>query len=311
MAEPKPPRTLAIVLVIIVLIAGSAGAGVLYYENHKYHTPATLTVQIGDNVTVNYIGLYGSSPQIGRVFDTSLYDVATNNYSWPKAIGFTPRGPLPSNFTPLPVAVGPNVPSAGYTFSNWTFKSVVTGFWKGLIGLPGNQTRYITVPPSLGYGSENASCLVSQPLSYTLPVTEVLSPSAFGSAYPGVSQLAGTEFTNPTYKWTDYIVSVNQSAIVFQNLATLGWTASPQGWPVTVSNLTTTTITITNQLNSNNVGLVGGSVSGSGVCGATTFIVSSVNLLTGTYTENFNGAVVGQTLIFIVVVEQIFPPVGS
>ncbi|HTW76432.1 MAG TPA: hypothetical protein VMG14_01530 [Thermoplasmata archaeon] len=308
MAEPKPPRMLALVLAILVIVAGAVGAGVLYYENHKYQTSAPLTVQIGDNVTVNYIGIFGSSPQVGRVFDTSYYSVATNNLTWPKAIGYTGRGPSPSNYTPLPVAVGPNVPSGGYTFKNWTFGSVVTGFWKGLIGLPGNQTRYITVPPSQGYGLANQSCFVSQPLSYSLPVTAALSVSAFSALFPGVSHLAGTEFTDPTYRWTDYIVSVNATSIVYSNLATLGWSASPQGWPVVVTNLTTTTITLTNQLSATNAGLVGGSISGSGVCGSTSFIVSQVNLATGTYVEDFNEDVVGQTLIFAVVVEQIFPP---
>jgi FKBP-type peptidyl-prolyl cis-trans isomerase 2 len=307
MAEPKPPRTLAIVLVLVVIIAGAAGAGVLYYENHKLGTPHELTVQIGDNVTVNYIGVFGSSAQIGKVFDTSEYAVATNNLSWPKAIGFTPRGPYPSNFTPLPVAVGPNVPSGGYTVGNLTFSGVVTGFWQGLIGLPGNQTRYITVPQNLGYGPQNSSCLVSQPLTYTLPVTVALSTSAFTTQFPSVTPAAGAEFTDPTYQWPVYILSVNSTSVVYENLPTLGWTASPQGWAVKVTNITSTNITLVNQLSAVNAGLVGGT-STTQVCNTGSFIVSAVNAATGTYVENYNEPVTGQTLIFIVSVVDIFPP---
>ncbi len=307
MAEPKPPRTLAIVLALVVIVAGIVGAGVAYYEAHKLGSPSQLTVQIGDNVTVNYIGVFGSSPQIGRVFDTSYYSVAWNNLSWPKAIGFQARGPDPSNFTPLPVAVGPNIPSGGYTVGNLTFSGVVTGFWQGLIGLPGNQTRYVTVPPSLGYGPQNASCLVSQPLTYTLPVTVALSTSAFSAQFPSVTPIAGGEFADPTYHWPVYVLTVNATSVVYENLPTIGWTASPQGWAVTVTNLSATTITLVNQLTPSNAGLVGGT-STSEVCSTSSFIVSQVNPATSTYVENFNEDVTGQTLIFVVSVVDIFPP---
>jgi hypothetical protein len=307
MAEPKPPRTLAIALVLVVIIAGSVGFGVLYYENHKLGTPSQLTVQVGDNVTVNYIGVFGTSAQVGKVFDTSEYSVAMNNLSWPKAIGFTPRGPNPSNFTPLPVSVGPNVPNAGYPVGNLTFHGVVTGFWQGLVGLPGNQTRYISVPENLGYGPQNSSCLVSQPLSYTLPVTVALSTSAFASQFPSVTPVAGTEISDPTYHWPVYILSVNSSSVVYENLPTIGWTASPQGWAVKVTNVSSTTITLVNQLTATNAGLVGGT-SSTQVCGAGSFIVTQVNSATSTYVENYNRDVLGQTLIFIVTVVDIFPP---
>jgi hypothetical protein len=307
MAEPKPPRALAIALVIVVIIAGGVGFGVLYYENTKNHAPSQLTVQIGDNVTVNYIGVFGTSAQVGKVFDTSEYSVAFNNLTWPKAIGFQPRGPNPSNFTPLAVAVGPNTPAAGYTVGNLTFEGVVTGFWQGLVGLPGNQTRYITVPENLGYGPENQSCFVSQSLTFTVPVTVSESPSAFAAQFPSITPTAGAEISDPTYHWPVYILSVNSTAVAYENLPTLGWTSSPQGWGVTVTNINATTITLTNQLSASNAGLVGGT-SASQVCGSGSFIVTQVNPATSTYLENYNKDVLGQTLIFIVSVVDIFPP---
>jgi FKBP-type peptidyl-prolyl cis-trans isomerase 2 len=308
MAEKKPSRVLAIVLVIVVVAAGSAGIGVLYYENTKLHPQPQLTVQQGDNVTVNYIGIFGSSPQAGRVFDTSIYEVALNNLTWPKSLGYHSRGGQPSDYTPLPVHVGL---SGSYSLNNQTFGTVVPGFWQGLLGLPGNQTRVISVSPSLGYGNPNASCLVTQPLSYTVPVTVALPRATFTTTFPSVALLAGSEFTDPTYGWTDLVLSVNASAVVYQNLPTLGFTFTVPGWPVAVTALNSTTITLTNQLTVSNAGLVGGSVTGSGVCGSTSFIVSQVSTSRGFYTENFNSEVVGQTLIFAVTVVDIFPPSSS
>jgi FKBP-type peptidyl-prolyl cis-trans isomerase 2 len=307
MAEPKPSRTVTLVAVLLVVIAGGVGFGLLYYENHKLAASHPLTVQIGDNVTVNYIGVFGSSPQVGRVFDTSYYSVAYDNLSWPKSVEFHPHGPTPANFTPLPVSVGPAVPPAGYTVGNLTFIGVVPGFWQGLLGLAGNQTRYVTVPASLGYGAQNQSCLVSRPLSYTLPATVALTTVEFTSQFPAITPQVGVEFPDPTYGWPDYILSVNSTSVVYENLPTLGAGASVNGLPVAVTNLSSTTITIAYQLTPSNAGLVAGT-STSSVCGATSFIVSQVNAASSTFVANYNSETTGQTLIFIVSVVDIFPP---
>ncbi len=307
MAEPKPSRLRVFLLAVAVVIAGAVGGGVLYYENHKLGTPHELTVQAGGNATVNYIGLFGSGPQIGRVFDTNLWSVYTNNGSWPKALQYSPHGTSPSNYTPIGFFVGSTAPSGGYTIGNLTFETPVTGFWQGLIGMAGNQTRYLTLPPSLAYGSANQSCYVTKPLSYTLPVTVSLTRSAFSSQFPNVTALAGIEYTDPVYKWTDLVLSVNASSVVYQNLPSLGTKTAPEGWPVLVTNVTATTITLTNQLTAANAGLVGGK-SAASVCSTTSFIVSSVNQGASTYVEDYNSEVVGQTLVFIVTTVDIFPP---
>ena len=308
MAEPRPSPLLAIVLVLVVVIAGGVGAGYLYEQDHKAPSAPGLTVRVGDNVTVNYIGLFAKGPQAGRVFDTSEYSIALNNVSWPKSLLYSSRGGEASDYTPLPVYVGPNAPSAGYTVGNLTFGSVVTGFWQGLVGLPGNLTHYITVPPSLGYSYVNASCFVTAPLTTALAVVATVTPSSFASLFPGVSAATGTVYTDPLFGWPDIVLSVNASAVTYENLPTLGMTTNPSGWPVVVTNISATTITLQSQLNPSDAGLVLGHASGSGVCGSTKFIVSQVNPGAGTYVQDYNTEVAGQTLIFIVNVVDIFPP---
>jgi hypothetical protein len=307
MAEPRPPRALAAILVVLVVVAGGGGFAFLYYENHKSPSPGGTRVALGDNVTVAYIGLFGSGPQIGRVFDTSLYSVATNNLSWQKSLEYTWRGPNPANYTPLPVYVGPYAPSGGYTIGNLTFSTVVTGFWQGLVGLPPNQTRYVTVPASLGYDIVNQSCFVTRPLVTTVPLVAALSFPAFESEFPGINTSAGYEFTDPTYGWPDLILVSNTSSVVYENLPTLGSGTSPGGLPATVSAINSTTITVAYQLSPAQAGLVKGT-STSSVCSSSTFIVSQVDQKAGTYVADYNPEVYGQTLIFQVVVIDIFPP---
>jgi FKBP-type peptidyl-prolyl cis-trans isomerase 2 len=305
MFERSPSLLLITILIVAVVVAAGVGGGVLYERTHPAPPAGPPTVAVGDNVTVNYIGIFGSGPEEGLVFDTSIQSVANNNATYPKSVQFSPR--LPSQYTPLPVHVGPGTPEAGYTVGNYTFEGVVTGFWEGLIGLAVNQTRYATVPPALGYGSLDQSCLQTVPLSFTVPVIEVYSPSQFNQTYPGVEAQSGVGFTDPVYGWPDLVYSANASAVVVENTPNLGWSTSPNGWAITVTNLSSTTITLTNELTPANAGLVGGTATGPEVCGTSQYIVWSVNLGNSTYVRNFNREVVGETLIFVVTIVAINP----
>ncbi|MGA8303896.1 MAG: hypothetical protein WA547_05785 [Thermoplasmata archaeon] len=307
MAEPRPSPVVPIVLAIIVLAAGIGGIGFLYYEQHHEGSASSgLVVQVGDNVTVNYIGLFANGPQQGRVFDTSEYSIALNNVSWPKSLQYTSRGGQPSDYSPLPVYVGSSAPSGGYSFGGQTFSTVVPGFWQGLVGLPGNRTHYITVPPSLGYSFVNASCLITGQLVTTTPVLVTVPPGLFAALFPNVTMIPGVFYTDPVYGWNDTVLSANASAVTYENLPTLGMTTYPNGWPVVVTNITTSTITLQSQLTPAQAGSVAGHGSAD-VCGTSTYIVTQVNLGAGTYVADYNQEVAGQTLIFIVSVVDIFP----
>ncbi len=305
MAPPRPSRLVPI-LFVVLLIAGAGIATALLYEfNHPSPGAAVRTVAVGDNVTVNYIGSFGSTPQLGRVFDTSLYAVATNNVSYPKSLEFSYRGSA-SQYTPLGVHVGGSAPSGGYSINGVTFGSVVPGFWQGLLGLPVNHTAWVTFPASLGYGPVNPTCLATQPLSFTVPAVVSVAADAFATLYPGINATAGTEFTDPAYGWTDLVFSTNATAVVVEHLPPLGWTVPRVGWPQVVTGLSASTISITNRLTAANAGLVLGKVSGAGTCGNTQFIVSAVNTANGTYTENFNREVVGASLTFEVTIVRFY-----
>ncbi len=304
MADHPFSFTALVVLVVIAVVGGGVGAGLLYRMNTAPPLAGPRTVQVGDNITVDYIGMFGSGPQQGRVFDTSIASVADDNSTYPKSLEYTPRNNT-TNYTALPVHVGPNTPSGGYNISNLSFGGVVTGFWKGLVGLSVNETRWITVPPSEGYGSLNASCLRHAPLTFTIPVLVTYTPSTFSKTYPNATGAAGVSFPDPSYHWTDLVLSANASAIVVERLATVGWSASPSGWPIVVTNVSGGLITLVNQLTASDVGLVLGHGNGT-VCGQSDFIVSEVNLTAGTFTLNYNREVVGETLVFVVTVTKFY-----
>jgi FKBP-type peptidyl-prolyl cis-trans isomerase 2 len=309
-------NTATIVLVVVVLLGGGIAAGLLWFHARPQSAPSTNVVVLGDNVTVNYIGLFGSGPQQGKVFDTSIYSVAYDSIAYPKGLQYTPRGSSPANFTPLDVYVGASTPSGGYTLGGHSFIQVVPGFWQGLLGLPGNQTRTITVPPSLGYGPVNQACVATKSLSYSVPVVQTLSGLTFQKVYPGVTPTTGAMFSDPHYGWQVIILSANATFVTVENLVHPGYTTSPAGWPIVVTNVTSTdngtgSITLVNELYPAQAGQIEGKdFLGTGPCSSNSggkFIVSSVDLAAGTYTENFNQEVQGQTLIFVVTIQDIFP----
>lgn len=304
MAEKPPSRGWFIFLVALVLVG--AGVGTYYVYAYAYPKAASTppSVVVGDNVTVNYIGWFGSGPQANHVFDTSIKSVADNNGAWPKSLEYVPRVNA-SDYTPLGVHVGASAPGGGYQIGNVTYGQVVTGFWKGLLGLKVGQTAQISVPPNQGYGPLNTSCLRSVPLVQNISSLRVLTASAFAKAYPGVVALAGVSFSDPTYGWTDTVVSANNSSVVVQLLPAVGTTTFYPGWGVQVAAVSAGTITLDNLLGPANAGLVLGKLTGAQVCGNDQFIVSSVNS-NGTFTENFNREVVGETLVFQVTVVAIY-----
>lgn len=306
----------AIVMIVAVIVVGAGLTGYLYLKHGPQSNPGVPTVQPGDNVTVNYIGIMGSGAEQGKVFDTSLYSVATNNATFPKTLTFALRS-SEKNYTPLGVHVAANTPNSGYTLGNLTFVGVVTGFWQGLVGMAANSTRTLVIPPALGYHSLNPSCLATEPLTYTLPVVQAMSLTTFGARYPGQSPTQGVEFPDPHYRWPVLVLNANASFATVENLPTVGWTSSPAGWPVEVTGLSSTAngtgiITLTNELTPAQAGhVLGHAFAGGGLCNPPSggqFIVWAVNPANGTYTENYNSEVTGETLIFIVTVTGIFSP---
>jgi hypothetical protein len=206
------------------------------------------------------------------------------------------------------VHVGPNAPSGGYAIGPLTFSSVVPGFWQGLIGLAGNQSFTIVIPPNLGYGTLNMSCVANVPLVRSVPILTSVPVVQFSSLYPNGTPTLGAVFPDPTYGWNDTVFAVNSTTVVVEALATVGTVATPNGLPFVVTGLTSTTLTVSSRLTPSDAGLVlGHTASGSGLCGKTTFIVNAVDLGAGTFSENFNPEVQGETLDFTVTVVDIFP----
>jgi FKBP-type peptidyl-prolyl cis-trans isomerase 2 len=316
MADARTFPVPVIVGILLILVGGGAAGVYVYLDHRPLPAPSRSLAAVGDNVTVNYIGIYGSGPDAGTVFDTSLYSVASNGALWPKALEYQSRGGA-GNYSPLDVHVGGSTPSGGYSVGGHTYIQVVPGFWQGLVGLGGNATRSVVVPPALGYGPKNPACLRTLPLVQQLPVLYTMTRTQFGAAFPGTVANTGATVADPHYGWPVLILSANASSVTLENLAQVGAIAHPYGWPVLVTNVTSTPngtgrIALLNELTSSQAGhVLGTNPTGGGACQQASngkFIVTSVDPGAGTYVEDYNTEVTGQTLIFLVTIVDIHRP---
>ncbi len=304
MATKGPSRILAVVLIVVVIVVAGVGVWVAHDYLVPKSTSAPETAQVGDNVTVNYIGEFASGPQTGRVFDTSIYSVYLDNASYPKSLEFPfTHGGAASDYKPLGVHVGPY--SGQYTIGNLTFSSVVTGFWQGLVGLGTNQTRWVTIPVNLAYGPLNPACEATAPISFTTPVLTVVPTANFSTLYPGATPTLGSTFADPTYGWTDLVFTVNATWVTVESLPTVGFVAHLSGWNATVTGVNATSITLRNDITPQNYGGLVGTFSTARSCGGASeshFLIAGVNVANQTYTQNWNPEVVGQSLAFRVTI---------
>jgi hypothetical protein len=295
---PHPRRTLVILVVIVVAAAG-IGLGLEQY--YAYPSPATpaATAQVGDNVTVNYIGQYANGSQAGRTFDTSLYAVYLNNVTYPKSLQYTGRGTSPSDYSPLPIHIGGDIQ---YTVDGVNYTPVVTGFSQGVVGLQVNQTRWVTFPDSLGYFGLNPACVATVPLTFSVPVLTTVAVGDFSTDYPGVTASPGLTFPDPTYGWTDLVFSMNTTDITVESLTTVGFVATVTGWNATVTQVNATAITLHDDITPANYASILGHFATARACGggqpSSTFTILSLNLANGTFVENWNSPVAGFSLTF-------------
>jgi peptidylprolyl isomerase len=289
--------TVLIVLIAILMVSASSVAVLLYTGSQSNQGPTVEVVVNGDSVKVNYIGRLDD----GRVFDTSLWDVASNDALYPKSLSFNLRAQ--SAYTPLQFTVG-----AG---------QMIAGFDQGVLGMSVGETKVITVPPDEGYGDMNASLLFTMPLLVLAPVYETTNYTIFYSIYGEVPR-AGMLVQDPLYGWDILVVDANSKSdtvllmnkpMVGQKFAVYGEPDStpPTGWYAEVVSVDSAAaggngiIEIRNLLTSADAGMVEGYDLSKGL----TFYVDMVDESAGTFRMNYNNELLGKTIYFTVTLVDI------
>lgn len=307
---PKPRDTRKIVLAVIVaaIVLSAAVAVYIWYTGRGGTTGASATTIIsGDSVVMNYIGRLPD----GRVFDTSLLDVAQDDILYPKSLTFTLRAN--DSYTTFTM-------EAGKYGSGGTIK----GFALGVIGMRTNETKTIEVSPEDGY-AVNPDMLRTIKIEDQIVGLESFSQAEFQEAFGSAPVLFRT-YTHFFWGWNVIVVDNSSGLVTVQHNPTVGQIVypygnpatsdSPSGWAIQVVAYDPSgfsgagKITIRNNVSPSDVY----NVKGTDYDGKT-FVISAYDGTAGTITINkvdsstgYNGEIAGRTLFFEVTIIQVTHP---
>jgi FKBP-type peptidyl-prolyl cis-trans isomerase 2 len=272
-----------------VVIAGTAIGYALLSEMHIGSAENSYRVNTGDQVEVDYIGMF----EDGKVFDTSILEVAKNNILYPKSLSFEEK----TAYTPLSFNVG-----AG---------EMIAGFDAGVIGMATNETKILTIAPKDGYGYANEDLIHTKSLTQSYPVYEwTTNTTNFENIYYVPAEI-GTTVRHVTYGWNatvSFIDEVSDLVLLKNEPAPHEIVYISKDWPSEVISIDTSEnggmgeIVVKHLLTEDDEGSII-STDGNGQ----QFIVVGVNENANTYTIDYNKDVVGKTLIFKVTVVSIVP----
>ncbi len=180
-----------IIIVGVLLVSASSVVILMYQGGQSAEAPDIETVSWGDTVKVDYIGKLPD----GRVFDTSLWEVASDNALYPKSLEFQLKNQ--SKYKPLEFRVGAH--------------NMIPGFESGVIGMKLNETQVLEVPPEKGYGPLNQSKLVTVPIVQEEPVFETYNFTEFTSTFERAPKV-GLALEHPQWGWDISVISVSNQA---------------------------------------------------------------------------------------------------
>ncbi|MBC7107799.1 MAG: FKBP-type peptidyl-prolyl cis-trans isomerase [Methanomassiliicoccales archaeon] len=283
---------LAFIVLIAILLISASSVAILIYEGTKSESsPALQKAKWGDTVKVDYIGRFAD----GRVFDTSIWDVASNNALYPKSLSFTLKNQ--SEYKPLQFKIGSG--------------QMIRGFERGIIGMAVGETKVIVVSPQDGYGELDKSKLVTLPLIEEISVFESYNITSFVekfSAYPK----DGLTLKDPKWGWDVICLNVNTltNKVLVMNTPVPGGiykiyvdsqSSSQTGWYAEVKCIDSSAnggagiIRVHHLLTSSDAGMIKGKDEF-----GKTFYLYEVDENAGNIVLNYNAEVVGKTLYFTI-----------
>ncbi len=180
-----------------------------------------LMIQEGDEVSVDYTGRFmGSNDELGPIFDTSIPEDARND-SIPKSLGFMEK----PTYDDLTFTVGSG--------------QMIAGFEKGVLGMSVGSVKYIRVSPEDGYGLSQPELIMNLQSQQSLPVNEKLEIDDFRGLFPLVDVQTQDSFIHPFWGWEVIIQDRDPSTvtIIHQPVYLKEYGHFP--WNVTVTDIST------------------------------------------------------------------------
>jgi FKBP-type peptidyl-prolyl cis-trans isomerase 2 len=301
-ATGDPKRKILAAIVAGIVVCGALIGYLLYTDWAAPKAEASSAVVAGDLVTMNYIGW---TPN-GKVFDTSLYSVASDDAVYPKSLTFSLREE--TGYEPFNMTAG-----------NYGTGGTIKGFALGVIGLREGDHVTIEVAPGDGY-EVDPSMVKWQTLVEKVSLLEIMTEEQFTDSFK----------TNPVrmailphyfWGWNVQVIELLAGMVTIKNIPTVGEVVypfgdpddatDPSGWPVEVVSYSVDAqeISVEHHLTSSDVY----NVKGTDIDGKT-LIVTAFNADNGTFqvgksdpSTGYNAEIVGRLLLFEVTIIKVTP----
>jgi len=285
-------KPLLAAFVAILMVTSTVGAYVVLISD-----ASDQGVKAGDRIKVDYIGKFAD----GRVFDTSIWEVASNDSAYPKSLFFALRG-NETKYAPLEFTVGQG--------------TMIKGFDLGVRGMVVGETRVINVTVAQGYGEMVADKMRTLQLEEKLPLTTLMDKATFKATY-GEDPASFRSVTDVRLGLPAYVLNFNsqtgKAEVTLQVAVNETYRAYhnevASGWNVKVTAIEDGQVTIRHQLDEGDEF----NVRGYDRTGLSWYdpqkkktetlrdcYVDSVDEAAGTFVLNYNREVVGHQLTFVV-----------
>ena len=225
--EPKTPqagnkrkRIISIIAILLIFLLAFAASKNFDIDPSSSSSSPALTVDIGDTVSVNYIGRFTDN----KVFDTSYELIAKENDLYVE----------------------------GRSYAVLTFKvgagQMIKGFDDAVVGMALGETKTVTIPPEDAYGASDPEMVIDIPTSLDrimyLEREFDISSSDFDNAFgkePILDDIVGA-----TFPWNFTVKEISPENITLEYMMEIDDTfIMPQtAWNSTVTEKNGTTLTI-------------------------------------------------------------------
>jgi FKBP-type peptidyl-prolyl cis-trans isomerase 2 len=285
------------IIVVALLITSTVGAYAVLFAG-----PAK-GLEAGDLAKVDYIGQFAD----GRVFDTSMWEVASDDDKYPKSLFFKLRG-NETKYSPIEFKVG------GYT--------MIPGFDQGVRGMKVGETRTFNVSIAQGYGEMNPDLKRTVQLEETLPLQTTMDKATFIATFgeePASMKsvkhaLLGINATVLSYT-NDRVTVLYAGNHVGDTATVMSYDQrGAKGWTTEVTNMTSSSITVRHHLTEDDSFMVRGfDKVGLSYTNPSTrrsevkndFYVDEVDEDAGTFVMNYNSETTGRVLTFTVTLRSV------
>jgi len=309
--ETKEPRDTGRILLALIVAGIVVAAGAIVYVGYvNYNRIAggePYAIVSGDNVTLDYIGRFSD----GRVFDTSIWAVASDDANYSKSMTFNLRSN--TSYSPFPMVAGKYGPGG-----------TIKGFALGVLGLHVGDYKIVEVAPEDGYPVD-PDMVTTVNLTEIVPIVEQYSLSTFED-YFGTEPIPLSTASHYFWNWQVQVANVSGNIVTVLNQPSVGSSVypfgdptneeDPSGWEVRVISYDPLAdggagrVTIQHMISQEDVYNVKGSDAG----GTDIFFVSGFDATNGTFqihrsdsNAGYNAEISGRTLFFEITIIKIVP----